>query len=450
MAKTKATDKNRDISRSKNMSSQPDSAFPGLVKLMYGVLQCIHHIGFLEDSLAHMSLPKALIKKVEELNSFIKPARSTLDVTFDLNLTNQNWANQTMNVLIKHYINVLKNLKSEIISVLSSSKGLDFDRAQINAIKWGRQNYKSKLTETTLSEFSNFISNLLPKKSGNGLGGSCQKTATPLKSGQKRTRSPQVNTPSKRPDLKATPPTAKGSKAPHLKPLTTSPLTQSFPSNKSTPTNRTSQPGVSFSDALKSPAAPNRNLGRDTNFRPSKFFKYRHTVLDKTQWHLPQIIKKTLLFGSSNLSRINLDKHPDVQVECYPGANFNHFRTMVTKYKFKGKSQPDNIVLNIGINSKDQLIASVSNQLRNMISSIRKTFPKSKLYFVELNFSNTLTTCQKSCLNQINLAVKTLRDVKIIPAIPACDFKVGQDNIHWTENTANKLYRSWMRCLNLN
>jgi len=445
MAKNKASD--RDFS-SKNRNSQPDSAFPGLVKLLYGVLQCIHHIRILEDNLASTSLPKALAKKVEELNSFIKPARPSLDVTFDLNLTNINWAKETLNVLIKHYGNSLKKLKSKILSALSISKSLDFDRALINAIKWGRKNYKSKLTDSTLSEFNIFLSDFLPKKPGNSMGGSCRETATPLTSRQKRVRSPNINTPSnKRIDLKATPPTAKGSNAP----LLTSPVSSlTSPTPPKQTTNLASQPGVSFSDALKSPAAPTRNVGRDTSFRPSKFFKYRHTVSDKSKWCLPQIVKKTLLFGSSNLSRINLDKHPEVQVECYPGANFNHFRTMVSKYMFKGKSQPDNIVLNIGINSKDANPASVCNQLRNMISSLRKTFPKSKLYFVELNFSNRLLASQKSCLNQINLAIKSLRDVKIIPAIAASDFEVGQDNIHWTERTANRLYRSWMRCLHLN
>ena len=122
------------FSKTKSRFDQSVSAFPGLVKLLYGVLQCIHHIGILEENLINLSLPKGLETKVKELNSFIKPARSNLDITFDLNLTNQNWATQTMNVLIKHYANCLINLKSKIISVMSS-KNLDFDRAQITAMK---------------------------------------------------------------------------------------------------------------------------------------------------------------------------------------------------------------------------------------------------------------------------------------------------------------------------
>ena len=142
MAKTKATGSRgqafdnppSNFSKTKSRFDQSDSAFPGLVKLLYGVLQCIHHIGILEENLVSSSLPKGLEKKVKELNSFIKPAHSNLDITFDLKLTNQNWATQTMNVLIKHYANCLKNLKSNIISAMSS-KNLDFARAQITAMK---------------------------------------------------------------------------------------------------------------------------------------------------------------------------------------------------------------------------------------------------------------------------------------------------------------------------
>ena len=137
----------------------------------------IHHIGIMEENLVNSSLPKALERNVEELNFFIKPARPNLEISFDLKLTNQNWATEIMNVLIKHYASCLKNLESKIISAMSS-KNLDFDRAQITAIKWGRKNYKTKLTESSLSEFSRFLSDLTPKKSGNSMGSSCQ-TTTP-------------------------------------------------------------------------------------------------------------------------------------------------------------------------------------------------------------------------------------------------------------------------------
>ena len=52
-------------SNAKHGFHRSDSAFAGLVKLLYGVLQCIW-------SITH--LPKGLEKKVDELNPIIKPA----------------------------------------------------------------------------------------------------------------------------------------------------------------------------------------------------------------------------------------------------------------------------------------------------------------------------------------------------------------------------------------
>ena len=182
MAKTKATGSRGRVfdnppsnsSKTSSRFDQSNSAFPELVKLLYGVLQCIHLIGIMEENLVNSSLPKALERKWRSLT----PARPNLDISFDLKLTNQNWETEIMDVLIKHYASCLKNLKSKIISAMSS-KNLDFDRAQITAIKWGRKNYKTKLTESSLSEISRFLSDLTPKKSGNSMGSSCQTTTPP-------------------------------------------------------------------------------------------------------------------------------------------------------------------------------------------------------------------------------------------------------------------------------
>ena len=145
-------------SKRKNRFDQSDSSFARLVKLLYGVLQCTHHIGIMEENLVNSSLPKGLEKNLNELNSFIKPARSNLDIIFDPNLTNQTWTNQTINMLKKLYANCFKTLTSKIIDAMSSknldyanclktltskiiyamsSKNLDFALTLIAAINWG-------------------------------------------------------------------------------------------------------------------------------------------------------------------------------------------------------------------------------------------------------------------------------------------------------------------------
>ena len=70
-----------------------------------------------------------------------------------------------------------------------------------------------------------------------------------------------------------------------------------------------------------------------------------------------------------------------------------------------------------------------------------ETFPQSKIIFYGAGFFFFRPTFGKS---------KTIRDIKIIPVLPAADFEVEQDQIHWTEATANKLYHSRMKYLSLN
>ena len=49
------------------------------------------------------------------------------------------------------------------------------------------------------------------------------------------------------------------------------------------------------------------------------------------------------------------------------------------------------------------------------------------MYFMELIFSDRLLASQQqSCLNNINLVAKTIRDIEIISALSAGDFEVGQ------------------------
>ena len=114
------------------------------------------------------------------------------------------------------------------------------------------------------------------------MGNSCQ-TTTSLPARQKRARSsPTVNTPSKRPALKTTPPLAARTKAAKQAILPSSPP-PSTSTSTSTNNDNVPTPGSYFADALKFPTAPMRNSERNTNFRQSKFDKFRHNISDKTQ-----------------------------------------------------------------------------------------------------------------------------------------------------------------------
>ena len=150
---------------------------------------------------------------------------------------------------------------------------------------------------------------------------------------------------------------------------------------------------------------------------------------------------KILLIGDSNLSRINLDPHPDMQVACYPGANFNSFQKLFQNYK---GPQPEILILNVGINNKDT--PKPIPQLRNMMRTLRQAFPKSLLYFVELQSSSKIST-----LTELNdAAANSNTSLKLFPKFQCQISESGPDRVHWTEATANSLYLHWLKHFDLN
>jgi hypothetical protein len=155
------------------------------------------------------------------------------------------------------------------------------------------------------------------------------------------------------------------------------------------------------------------------------------------------------MIGSSNLARIDLDVHPDIQVECYPGAALSHFRTMAMRHQ-DGPS-PEKIILNIGINSKNEHPTKASSHLRFMAREFKNTFPNAELHFAEINFSDSLSDRQRYCLKRINESARSNCHVdKVIPKISDANFHVEKDRIHWTKETANCIYNHWLTVLSLN
>ena len=75
------------------------------------------------------------------------------------------------------------------------------------------------------------------------------------------------------------------------------------------------------------------------------------------------------------------------------------------------------------------------------------TFPNATIYIPFINFSDLLNPQQQTLLTTINntIALK----YNFIPEINPLLFRVNNDNIHWTTQTAEMLLRYWKEQLNL-
>jgi hypothetical protein len=164
---------------------------------------------------------------------------------------------------------------------------------------------------------------------------------------------------------------------------------------------------------------------------------------------LPPIEKSVLVLGDSNLSRITSTINKNVQIESYPGAKICHGTTLVKNYSYP--AQPDKVILSFGINNRSSEPKNTSFQnLRTLIGTTLKKFPKSEIYFPLVHFSPELPSKEISNITALNqLAQEDLRRVTIIPCIDPSQFETSvNDPVHWTKQSANSILKHWLNHLN--
>lgn len=476
------------------------SAHARLVKLYYQIIQCFHHIATLRRHLDAETLPDGLSRKVEELNGFCKPAIPNDDIYFAIWNVNFEWAKSTIKAMLNHYNEQLGSIRTEVV-LTQAMPHLDLGRAKSNAIRWAKNNYNRKLDINAISSFYDFVRPIDPSQQPiQNLAQATPlvmiPTVAPQSQMKKRLRSPETSPPvTKRVDNKISPllPLDSGPRdmlfEASLIPLPDSPLgnlndPNEYPplpqrervnGSKSGPRTGASQksPQSSQPSGLKTPSptgklpqpsfSPTPGPSNAPEVRPIKFanrpqqptmlernifWKFRHEIENKIDWRLPVLTNKVLIFGASNLSRINVEPHPETQVACYPGAKLCHARGLIQKYT--GSFKPEKIVINIGINDMNEPISSSKHRLMLLLSAIKSKFPKTAIYFAKLNYSSRLTAQQKLAIQSINSTAESSKSVTVIPALRLSEFNVVKDNIHWTEKTANSMYSAWLKFLNLN
>ncbi|XP_061656389.1 uncharacterized protein LOC133490395 [Syngnathoides biaculeatus] len=138
--------------------------------------------------------------------------------------------------------------------------------------------------------------------------------------------------------------------------------------------------------------------------------------------------------------------HPDLQIESYPGANFHHTASILSKTK--DGEQAEQLVLSFGINCRCQKIKKTTiKQIQTALRTARIQFPNARIWIQELNFSNELP--EKECLGLCELNKYIRKNTNCIPKIKPADFTTGKDHIHWTKTTATYILEHWANHLNL-
>lgn len=157
-------------------------------------------------------------------------------------------------------------------------------------------------------------------------------------------------------------------------------------------------------------------------------------------------VEPVLFLGDSNLNRIPPQHMQNIQIDSYPGANLYHFLKICEKTPTHTDTKI--VVLSVGLNNRDQDPQKTSiKQLRALYRRARETFPNADVYFACINFSTFLSKAQQGNLREINDHI--VANLPHLTTLHGGGFRTQPDNIHWTPETAGRVFAHWCAQLNL-
>ena len=398
-----------------------DRRQPSPVKIMFQILQCLHHLVMLQDD-AGPADSSAFDQKAKELGRFVRPAMPTSDLSDKIKSINLAWAFEIRSTLMTHYRTQLDFLSGSLKAWNLSAT--DCAQAKIKAKDWAKRNFGRKLKPNTLSNFDRRIQQIFapPKSAPAAHSGNAPRVlghATPVIIADIQPVPAASNAPGTQSYSEAT-------KSPPPKPTTP----RSSTSKSSPPRSR---PSLS-----KSPFR-----AKVTKF-PALGHKKNSVQELKKNWEIPKVMKDILMIGSSNFSRIPGITRSDAQILSYPGLKLQSLLHLLRFFNYgPGSSnpgrKPKKVVFSCGLNDRSLAPSTTEASLRKIIIEAQRMFPGSEIYLAQIAFSSKLPSFEQDNLRFFNDKMKTLANktnVKCIPCIPASQFELGKDHIHWTEKCA--------------
>lgn len=173
---------------------------------------------------------------------------------------------------------------------------------------------------------------------------------------------------------------------------------------------------------------------------------YRHIRTDRkqTDWSL-NLKRKFVIIGDSNVSRIPAFSIPDLQIDSFPGAKFQHAGNLIEKATIA--LEPEVLVLSFGINNRSQrCLTSTNREIQRAYRMARTRLPHTEVVMPLVNFADGLPIEEQRYLEAINRFISG--NLNFVEALPSTQFQVESDLIHWTSATARAMLDHWVYCLN--
>jgi len=200
------------------------------------------------------------------------------------------------------------------------------------------------------------------------------------------------------------------------------------------------------------PRSPFSNANNRTDTHPvftAKLQIHNNTIHKNADWTITKPDSEILIIGDLNLSRITTSPNDCVNIECFPGAKIAHIRNLLTKLENQSSSQPECVILSIGINDRENNPTSTSiPNIRRLATKATQIFPQALIAIPQINIPDHLSDQVKHNLKQLNDSLDNIQGIVSLPQIHQNLFETTQNDIQWTHATANTLLTHWLRHLN--
>ncbi|KAJ4946544.1 hypothetical protein JOQ06_024209 [Pogonophryne albipinna] len=445
-----------------NMAARKLTDFQVLTRTIFGILRTYHHQQTIRKTIQGSTkiLPRVIQTKIQIANTF-KPCIPTVDTSHLLQENANNWLQTGLQISDEHHTHTI----SALLSKLTKMTKEDEQRAWEVAGKWARFKYHN-------IQKGNFIQ-AAEDLDMMGIRISHHRTLIPdttiltTQPKKVKTRRPQRPTGGQS-SLGSTMPSLASIVLPstnlllatgprHSQTLTVGVASQNLgfsPIIPLTPTTR--RPG---SEALRRALVITKTLPEpepecsrsltteDYNLPPTSptnvATRHEHHGDKKKNWSLTPS-REVLIIGSSNISRLPPINNEKIHVDSYLGANLIQAAHLI-KYKTPTSEDTKEVLLCFGVNDRNtENIAILDNNLTQLLSSAKKTFPNANIHIPSINFSPglPLTTIRK-----LNTLIE--RTPGHISQLDMKDFSTERDQVHWTQETAKKMWDHWRSSLPL-
>lgn len=175
--------------------------------------------------------------------------------------------------------------------------------------------------------------------------------------------------------------------------------------------------------------------------RPMRHTNTSNKLLD---WSLT-LTKKLVIIGDSNVARLPQHNYSELQIDSFPGAKWQHAANLLEKATVV--VEPHKIILSFGFNNRQQRYRITAlTELRKARNVAAARLPKTEVLIPLINFAPTLPLYEQVMIEHLNSHIR--KSAGYIPALPAEQFRVDRDGVHWTALTARAIFDHWRSHLN--